>query len=263
MVESAQTTEDRFLVLLRRALLGWQEKVDTDFSSQNAAAELALLKSDDVYSQFGLASNGYVLIRFMGRMSISIGRRLGELYDNLPKFVAAARFGLTPSDVSAKINGLNLDVCIPFPLLENEGKTVALKAVSDSLGVNLGPNQAGLGIEIRYNFNPNDSSRLRKDVSMAEGLVAQDLFPIYLVFSGISPRTEAMDRLKRAGWHFLIAQEAADFTKDLLGLDLSSLLTTERVQKEVLTATEGIMSSIVASSAMANALGDYPSMRTD
>lgn len=258
MAESPEKTKARFIQLLRRALQGWQDKVDNDFSGTNAAQELNRLRSDPVYSQFGLASNGYVLIRLMGRMSISIGRRLGELYDNLPKYVAAARFGLTPSDVAAKISGLNLDVLIPFRLLIDEDRRLALTATEAATGVTVDPARKGLGIEIRYNFNPNDSARLRKDVSMAEGLIAEDLVPIYLVFSGISPRAEAIARLKRAGWLFLIADDAAAYTKELLGLDLASLLSGADVQDEVRVATDGIMSAIVRSSAMQNALNDHP-----
>lgn len=232
--------------------------MNRDFSSANAHAELAALESDKVYSEFGLASNGYVLIRLMGRMSISIGRRLGELYDNLPKFVAAARFGLEPADVSARISGLNLDVCVPFGKLSRDDIVLAKRAVVDALNLNAFPDEAsGLGIEIRYNFNPNDSSRLRKDVAMAEGLRAVGLLPIYLVYSGISPRAEAIARLRRAGWSFLIAVEAAAFTRDLLGLDVSSLMASERVQTEVREGTDTIMSAIVRSSAMSNALADY------
>ncbi|GAA3200619.1 hypothetical protein [Microbacterium terregens] len=258
MAESPEKTQARFLELLRRALMGWQDKVDNDFSVGNSSKELASLESDPVYAQFGLASNGYVLIRLMGRMSISIGRRLGELYDNLPKYVAAARFGLTPSDVAAKIVGLNLDVCIPFSLLTEEDRVLALAATEAATGQAVDPARRGLGIEIRYNFNPNDSARLRKDVAMAEGLIAEGLVPIYLVFSGISPRAEAIARLKRAGWLFLIADDAAAYTKELLGLDLSSLLSSESVQAEVRAGTDGIMSAIVGSVAMKNALSDYP-----
>src|SRR5690606_12444668 len=88
----------------------------------------------------------------------------------------------------------------------------------------------GIGIEIRYNFNPNDSARLRKDVAMAENLAFNGLLPIYLVFSGISPRDEAIARLKRAGWSFLIGKPAVQFAKDLLGLDLATILEKPDVQ---------------------------------
>ncbi|MGK9220418.1 MULTISPECIES: hypothetical protein [unclassified Microbacterium] len=261
MAESSATTQARFLQLLRRALQGWRDKVDADFSAASALRELNSLESDPVYSQFGLASNGYVLIRLMGRMSISIGRRLGELYDNLPKFVAAARFGLTPSDVAAKIAGLNLDVCIPFGLLSAEDRELAIASTELATGATVPADRRGLGIEIRYNFNPNDSARLRKDVAMAEGLIAENLVPIYLVFSGISPRAEAIARLKRAGWLFLVAHDAADYTKALLGLDLSSLLSNADVQDEVRAETSALMSAIATSDAMRNALRDFPTDR--
>jgi hypothetical protein len=256
MAESPEATEARFLELLRRALSGWRQKAETEFGSEHSARMLAELEADDVYASFGFASHGYVLIRLMGRMSISIGRRLGELYDNLPKFVAAARFDLQTSDVAAKINGLNLDVCIPFALLSEDDQALARRVTAAATTVEIPDQVAGLGIEIRYNFNPNDSARLRKDVDMATGLIAQGFVPIYLVFSGISPRDEAIARLKRAGWLFLIAGDAAAFTKNLLGLDLAALLKTPAVQSEIKAETASLMSSIAASAAMSNALGE-------
>lgn len=241
-------TERRFLVLLQRAFAGWRAKIEADFSSKSYTEELASLQSDDVYRMFGLAVPEYVLIRLMGRVSISIGRRLGELYDALPKYVAAARFGLDPKDVAAKIEGLNLDVCVPFGLLQVEDQRLAANAVSTHLGQScLGLD--GLGIEIRYNFNPNDSARLRKDVAMAEGLRRNKLLPIYLVYSGISPRDEAIGRLKRAGWHFLVAQEASLFTKTLLGLDLGALLSDPLVQQTIGKNVDAMMLSLVDSHA--------------
>lgn len=257
MAESSEVTKDRFLGLLRRALDGWRDKVAVDFSASNAAKELDALRSDDVYAQFQLATSGYVLIRLMGRMSISIGRRLGELYDGLPKFVAAARFGLQPSDVAAKIDGLNLDVCVPFDLLSSDDEILARSATNVATGSPIDSTWRGLGIEIRYNFNPNDSARLRKDVAMAEGLIDAKLMPIYLVFSGISPRAEAIARLERAGWTFLIAEAAAEYTKELLGLDLATLLSAEDVREEISEATDALMTAIMQSPAMLQARADH------
>ena len=253
MPADPQETEARFIELLDRAFAGWKAKIEADFSESSYNDELAKLVSDDVYRMFGLAVPEYVLIRLMGRVSISIGRRLGELYDNLPKFVAAAHFGLSPSDVSAKIDGLNLDVGIPFALLTAEDRASALQCVESHLGEDV-TSWAGLGIEIRYNFNPNDSARLRKDVAMASGLVAEGLCPIYLVYSGISPRDEAIERLRRGGWRFLVAKEASDFTECLLGLDLGGLLSDDEVQQTIATRVDEMMLSLVRSSAFQAAI---------
>jgi len=244
---SPQQTEERFLALLNRAYDGWLWKVQNDFSQASYETELANLASDDVYRSFGLACPEYALIRLMGRMSISIGRRLGELYESLPRYVAAARFGLEPGEVAAKINRLQLDVCVPFDRLSDED----LDAVNDSVATHFGSTAsgAGLGIEIRYNFNPNDNARLRKDVAMADGLKQEGLFPIYLVYSTISPRADAIARLKRAGWRFLIGPDAVAFTKSLLGLDLTELLEDVKVQSVIRQKVDKIMGSLGQSDA--------------
>ena len=82
---------------------------------------------------------------------------------------------------------------------------------------------------------------------MAEKLIAAELLPIYLVFSSISPRDEAIARLKRAGWIFLVGQSALDFATDLLGMDLTSILDRPAVSKEIKEEIEGMMSDIKSS----------------
>lgn len=247
----------RFLDLLRRALHGWRDKVVADFSEVSYTLELRGLKQDPVYADFRLACPEYVLVRLMGRMSISFGRRLGELHDNLPKYVAAARFGLVPVDVAAKIGNLNLDVRIPLPLLTPEDRSHVQKLTEAALGRKLKDGTQGLGIEIRYNFNPNDSARLRKDVDMARGLLDAGLEPIYLVFSGISPRHEAMDRLRRAGWTFLIASKADEFVNELLGLNLRLLLQEDSVQVEIKKEMDATWLALFGSHAFVEAATKY------
>jgi len=69
-------TEERFLKELRHHFKGWLEKVTRDLADSAFEEELVKLRRDPVYSAFGLAIPEYALIRLMGRLSISIGRRL-------------------------------------------------------------------------------------------------------------------------------------------------------------------------------------------
>lgn len=50
-------------------------------------------------------------------MSVSVGRRLDEIYDKIPRFVAAARFDLSPEQVAEKFHDLELDIGLRFALL--------------------------------------------------------------------------------------------------------------------------------------------------
>lgn len=240
--------EQQFVSQLRHHLNGWRRKVIDDFSKSNFDAELAALNSDPVYPKFHFHSAAYVNIRFMGRMSISIGRRLGEIYDKVPRLLAAARYNLTPGQVAPKFDGLELDICLRFAEITGADS----KFVKDTCKKHTGssPTKDGIGIEIRYNFNPNDSSRLRKDVDVASKLIACNLMPIYLVFSSISPRDEAIARLKRAGWIFLVGQQGLDFATELLGMDLSSVLDRPAVSKEIKAEVDGMMKDIKNSYAL-------------
>lgn len=237
-----KTLESHFINQLRHHLNGWRQKVLADFSAENFEAELAALNSDPIYPKFHFNSPDYVNIRLMGRMSISIGRRLGEIYDKVPRLLAAARYKLTPKQVAPKFGKLELDIGLVFSQISAADKAFIQATCAKHLGIQ--PQGNGLGIEIRYNFNPNDSSRLRKDEDMASSLIAAGLMPIYLVFSSISPRDEAIARLKRAGWVFLVGQEALNFATDLLGMDLSSILDRPAVSQEIKNEIDGMMHDI-------------------
>jgi hypothetical protein len=243
-------TRERFLLALRHHFKGWIAKATQEFGEASYAKELAALRGDQLYEQFGFAIPEYVLIRFMGRMSISVGRRLGEIYDKVPRAVAAARFNIGEGDATGEYgdDDLRLDMRIPMSLLSEDDRQHVLSTVETHL-----PGTAvtgGLAIEIRYNFNPNDSARLRKDDHFAQLLAADGLTPIYLIFSSISPRDEAIARLQRAGWKFLIGDAASRFTTDLTTMDLGSILKEPVVQAEVQREVGAIMNAIFNSPAM-------------
>jgi hypothetical protein len=243
------TIERRFLDAIKHHLQGWKTKIENDFGDQRYATELADLRSDPVYSKFGFDIPEYVLVRLIGRMSISVGRRLGEIYDKLPRFVAAARFNVTPEQVAEKFDGLELDIGLRYSLLSGDD-TKHVRSLLKDIGATLQPN--GVGIEIRYNFNPNDSARLRKDVALSGYLTAKGMSPIYLIYSAISPRDEAISRLTRAGWLFLQGDAASKFTTDLFGTDFLALLEREDVRQEIHAEVSRIMRSIFTSKAFLN-----------
>lgn len=234
--------EEQFLVALRQQLLGLRSKVETEMSEDNYHLELQRLSEDLVYPKFHLDTPEYVLIRLMGRISVSIGRRLGELYDKTPRLVAAARFGLSPDEVAPSLGGLKLDVGIRFANLAEADVNHVRSTARQHLRCD--GEFDGIGIEIRFIFNPNDSSRLRKDVDMCNHLREERLLPVYLVFSTLSPRDEAIARLERAGWQFLIGEEANAFTEALFGVDITRILERPRVRQEIQEEVHQILSGV-------------------
>jgi hypothetical protein len=147
---------------------------------------------------------------------------------------------------------LRLDIRIPLEKLSKQDRRHVL-AITEKYLPGAAPSN-GLGIEIRYNFNPNDSARLRKDALFASLLRQHGLTPVYLIFSGISPRDEAIARLGRAGWRFLVADMASQFTMDLTTMDLSSILTEPLVRDEVNREIAALMHAIYDSSAFKTVL---------
>lgn len=246
--------EEKFTKALRYQLAGLKTKVLNDFSKKNYEKELNSLIGDSLYSKFYFASPEYVLIRFMGRISISIGRRLGEIYDKIPRIITALRYNIDPDKIAPVIKGLELDIGIKLADLANQDSIFVKETVRKYTGTSM---SKGIGIEIRYNFNPNDSSRLRKDCKMAENILNIGYVPVYLVFSSISPREEAIARLKRAGWHFLIGDEAVKFSETLLGLNLAEILDKETIKKEIQNEVSEIMKSMINSYAFQTVLSRY------
>nr|AFV09321.1 PciI [Planococcus citreus] len=245
MKQFADPFERRFLDAIEHHLDGISEKIKKDFTHKNFLKELNGLKGDKVYHDLGFDTAEYTLVRLIGRMSISVGRRLGEIYDKVPRYVAAARFGLQPNQIAEVFDGLELDIALRNSLLSDDDK-IHIKKITEKMS---GETYSGIGIEIRYNFNPNDSSRLRKDVDVASKLSAAGLFPVYLIFSSLSPRNDAIARLKRGGWSFKQGQEALDFLTELLGVDIGSVLSDPIIAAETREKTSKIMKSIFESEA--------------
>lgn len=255
--EQTQTIEDKFIKELKHHLDGLREKVEGDFNNDAFEKELLALKSDPIYPAFNLATDEYTLIRLMGRISVSIGRRLGEIYDKIPRLIAKTSFDIPAERCAPKMGGkLELDICIPFDVLtEDKRKHV----ISTTLPYTKKVNKNGLGIEIRYNFNPNDSARLRKDVDMVNYLKEDDLTPIYLIFSSISPRDEAIARLKRAGWIFIVGEDAVKYAHKLFRLDMAGILNKETVRSEIEKEINSIMKSLYTSYGVKKIFKNYRS----
>ena len=248
-------TEARFLDAIRHHLQGWRNKIASDFGRECYEVELEKLASDPVYSKFAFDCPEYVVVRLMGRMSISVGRRLGEIYDKIPRFVAGARFNIAPDRIAEKLNGLELDIGLRYSLLSQDDQAFVASVLKKQGATD---NTKGVGIEIRYNFNPNDSSRLRKDVEMAKYVQAEGLLPIYLIYSAISPREEAIARLTRAGWRFLQGREASDFTTELFGADFLGIMERTEVRDRIHEEVRQMMRSIFESYAFEQVARSQP-----
>jgi hypothetical protein len=237
--------ENILVQMIDEHLTGLHQKIIDDFCVASFNLEIDDLKSDPVYRDFGLASSDYALIRKVGRISISIGRRLGEIYDKIPRIIAQKVFNLTPDQVAPILGGkLELDTCVDFSLLLKSDKMHVQNVLRQILNIE---NDNGIGIEIRYNFNPNDSSRLRKDEEMARFILTKQFIPIYLVFSSISPRDEAIARLSRAGWYFLIGNDAYNFVNNLYRIDFNNLFRTKEISSIVKKHIDEIMKELYTS----------------
>jgi len=248
--------EEHLIKQLDHHLDGLKEKIIGDFSKSSFESEIEALKNDSLYPKFAMATGEYVLIRFMGRMSISIGRRIGEIYDKIPRLIAQKVFDIPTDRIAPKMGGkLELDTCLPFDIISDHGRNHIAEVVKKYIKTS--PAKNGIGIEIRYNFNPNDSSRLRKDEAMANHLINDMLTPVYLIFSSISPRADAISRLERAGWTFIIGENARRFSQDLYGINISTILEKESVNTTITHRVNEIMGILYSSYAFRQIADKY------
>ena len=247
--------EEKLIQQLDHHLNGLKEKINNDFNQEAFNIEINALKSDSLYKNFHLASKEYALIRLMGRISVSIGRRLGEIYDKIPRLIAQYAFDIPEDRIAPKMGGkLELDICLPFDVINQRNRqhiNEVIKKYADNQYKN------GVGIEIRYNFNPNDSSRLRKDVDMVKYLIDEKLTPIYMIYSSISPRDEAIARLKRAGWQFVVGEAAFNFSKELFKIDISKVFEKNSVNSEIKIKIKEIMETLFLSYAFQQIVNKY------
>lgn len=254
---SLNRTEEKFLAAMRHHLDGWRKKVTADFGAASYDEELQKLAGDPVYHKFAFDCPEYVVVRLMGRMSISVGRRLGEIYDKIPRFVAGARFNIAPKQVAEKFNGLELDIGLRYALLSDKDRAHVASVLSRYEAASP---ITGVGIEIRYNFNPNDSARLRKDVQMVEYVKEAGLLPVYLIYSSISPRHDAIARLRRAGWIILQGTEASDFTTALFDVDFLGIMERPEIQERIHAEVRQIMRTIYESHAFRQVARSQPAV---
>jgi len=79
----------------------------------------------------------------------------------------------------------------------------------------------------------------------------------YLIFSSISPRQDAISRLERAGWNFIIGEDARQFSTDLYNIDLSQILQKEAIYNSIKNKMDEIMRSLYLSHAYLEAGKKY------
>jgi recombinational DNA repair protein (RecF pathway) len=95
---------------------------------------------------------------------------------------------------------------------------------------------------------------------MATHTKAARLFPLYLIYSGISPRNEAIARLTRAGWTFLQGSRASEFSTALFGADFLGIMEQEEIKKEIHDEVRAIMRSIFESYAFKQVAESQPKL---
>lgn len=250
--ENLNPIERRFLEMLHHQIAGLRDKIDRDLGMTPYENELANLSNDPVYNKFSLACPEYVAIRLIGRISISIGRRLGEIYDKMPRYVASTRFSIPEEIIAEEFNGLKLDIGLRYEYLEEVDRRHLASILMNYSAKGF---ESGVAIEIRYNFNPNDSARLRKDELMARYVCEAGLFPLYLVYSTSSPREDAIARLRRSGWLFLEGENATRFSTDLFGVDFLRILDRPEIYGSVQRDMQELMQKVFSSHALGQIFG--------
>jgi hypothetical protein len=155
-----------------------------------------IIGNDPAFCHFGLNDERYVIGRIGGNLITSLHRKLGDMYEDIFKYLLKTRFNLPDSD-------LNYSVDVTIGNRHQTRSTDGILKISYLNGVDLPSlsvdwrSKAGLGFEVRSCYQIGDSKRIQADYDMALSLLNNGYIPIMIVFCNTSLRSPII-RLRKS-----------------------------------------------------------------
>ena len=190
-----------------------------------------LIAADPAFASFGLDDARYVVARIGGNLITSLHRKIGDMYEEIFRYLLCCRFDLTDEKIRFAV-----DVHIGDRVQERSSDGFIPMAHVAAVPLPLLPagwqSTKGLAFELRSCYQIGDSKRIQADWDMALALRdTHKLTPVMLVLCSTSLRSP-VDRLKNS-WNLYEGAESFQFIRDLTGFDLRQCLEKHRA---VLTA---------------------------
>jgi hypothetical protein len=176
-----------------------------------------LLGEDPAFCHFGFNDERYVTARVGGNLVTSLHRKLGDMYEEIFKYLLKLKFALADADlnfavdvpIGGRIQKRSTDGIVRTEFLEG----IKLSGLRDDV-----MGKKGLGFEVRSCYQIGDSKRIQADWDMALALEKQGFIPIMLIFCSTSLRSPCL-RLSKS-WNLFEGKATFEFIEELTGFDL-------------------------------------------
>lgn len=185
-----------------------------------------LIASDPAFESFGLDDDRYVVAKIGGNLITSLHRKIGDMYEEIFRYLLCCRFDLTLASIRFAVN-------VQIGGRVQERSTDGYIPITHTAGLTLPSlrtgweSTSGLAFELRSCYQIGDSKRIQADWDMALALRdTHRLTPVMLVLCNTSLRSP-IDRLKHS-WNLYEGAESFRFIRDLTGFDLRDFLGRHR-----------------------------------
>jgi hypothetical protein len=176
-----------------------------------------LIAEDPAFSAFGFGDERYVVARIGENLITSLHRKIGDMYEDMFRYLLQCRFDLSAADVAYKV-----DVVIGSRTQERSTDGLLPKRKLVSLDLPLPSNclkgAEGMAFEVRSCYQIGDSKRIQADWDMAIALKSAKIVPVMLIFCSTSLKSPVA-RL-RGSWNLFEGSATFEFIKRLTGFDL-------------------------------------------
>jgi hypothetical protein len=186
-------------------------------------AQVTAFQADPVWSHFGMGTESFLKLRYIGNYYTAIFRKIGDMYEGFVRAILAHTLGLSEPQLSLSftivIEGRRqirtLDARIDTADLRPSDAVNAASVIHD-----IEPAYTGglVGFEVRCCYQIGDSKRIQADENAATYLRGHGFLPVLMIFCTTS-LTSPVNRLRRT-WVVTEGMASYELLKRLSGFDL-------------------------------------------
>ena len=181
----------------------------------------ALIANDPAFASFGFGDDRYVVARIGGNLITSLHRKIGDLYEEMFRYLLECRFDLSAADLSFKVD---VEIGDRTQSRSTDGllPKVCIARLNLPLPSGWAKKAEGMAFEVRSCYQIGDSKRIQADWDMALALKAESIIPVMLIFCNTSLKSPVV-RL-RGSWNLFEGIATFEFIKALTQFDLFSFM---------------------------------------
>lgn len=194
-------------------------------------AQVVAFQEDPVWSHFGMGTESFLKLRYIGNYYTAIFRKLGDMYEGFVRAILAHTLKLNDEqlalryavEIDGKPQTRTLDVGLDSAELTPKNAANVAAVIHD-----LEPSYRGgkLGFEVRCCYQIGDSKRIQADATAAGYLRDHGYLPILMIFCTTSLPSPV--RRLRKSWVVTEGMASYHLLRRLSGFDLYAHMTKLR-----------------------------------